>query len=146
MPVFAEAVGPTGRVYAVDIVPALLDWVAKTSKAKGLTQVVTVVGGDRGSNLPTASVDLVFSSDTYHHFEFPQTMVRDLARALVPGGTMYVLDFERIPGKSSDWILGHVRAGKEVVIREIEGAGFTLVREHELPELRENYLLEFRRN
>lgn len=145
VPLFAKAVGPRGRVYAVDIASPLLKWIESTAKRQGLKQVTTVLGTDRTTNLAEASVDVVFSSDVYHHFEFPQTMLADLSRALVPGGTMYVLDFERIEGVSPEWILGHVRADKQTVIREIESAGFELVREVDLPQLRENYLLQFRR-
>ena len=31
-------------------------------------------------------VDVVFHSDVYHHFEYPKTMTRDLARALAADG------------------------------------------------------------
>jgi predicted methyltransferase len=145
VPLFARAVGPDGRVYAVDIVPRFLEWIEKKAAADGLTNVTTLLGADRTTNLPTGAVDVVFHSDAYHHFEYPQALTADLARALVPGGTMYVLDFQRIEGVSSAWTLQHVRAGRETVIREIEAAGFELVREIELPELRANYLLQFRR-
>lgn len=142
---FAKTVGPTGRVYAVDIAPRLLEWIAARADAAGLANVETVLGGDRTTNLPTGALDVVFSSDTYHHFEFPRTLVRDFARALKADGKMYVLDFERIEGKSSAFTLSHVRAGKQTVIREIESAGFEFVREIDLPELEQNYLLEFRK-
>ena len=45
---------------------------------------------------------------------------------LRPGGRLVVVDFERIEGVSSEWLLGHVRAGKEVFLAEIEEAGFEL--------------------
>jgi hypothetical protein len=56
-----------------------------------------------------------------------------------------VLDFERIPGESEDWVMGHVRAGKEVFRREIESAGFRFEREVTVEGLKENYVLRFRR-
>lgn len=142
---FARAVGANGRVYAVDISPRLLEWIATRARSAGLKNVQTVLGEDRTTNLPTGELDVIFSSDTYHHFEYPRTLVRDFARALKAGGSMYVLDFERIEGRSSAFTLSHVRAGKEVVIREIESAGFEFVREIDLPELEQNYLLQFRR-
>lgn len=145
VPLFARAVGPRGRVYAVDIAPRFLEWIEKRAAADGLKHVTTVLGADRTTNLPEGSVDVVFHSDAYHHFEYPDALNADLARALVPGGAMYVLDFQRIEGVSSPWTLQHVRAGKETVIREIEAAGFELVRELALPELRANYLLHFRK-
>ena len=67
-----------------------------------------------------------------------------MRRALKPDGRLIVLDFERIPGQTREWLLDHVRAGKEVFQAEIEQAGFELVREVELEELSENYFLEFR--
>lgn len=142
---FAETVGETGKVYANDISQPFLDFVKENAAADGLNNVETVLGGDRTSNLPDASVDVVFHSDVYHHFEFPQTMVRDLARILTTDGEMFVLDFERIVGVTPPRLLEHVRAGKEVVIKEIESSGFSLVEEIDLPNLQENYLLRFRK-
>jgi predicted methyltransferase len=145
VPLFARAVGAQGHVYAVDIVPRFLEWIERQAAADGLQHVTTVLGADRTTNLPTGAVDVVFHSDAYHHFEYPDALNADLVRALVPGGTLYVLDFQRIEGVSSPWTLQHVRTGKDTVIREIEAAGFEFVREIALPELRANYLLQFRR-
>ena len=142
---FAESVGNQGEVYAVDIAQPFLDFIQENARADNLENVTTVLGEDKTSNLPDASIDVVFHSDTYHHFEYPLTMVQDLSRALVDGGEMFVLDFERIEGVSSEFTLNHVRAGKEVVISEIESAGFVLVEEIDLPELEENFLLRFRK-
>lgn len=142
---FAESVGAEGRVYAVDISQPFLDFVAKNASADGLENVETILGEDRTSNLATASVDIIFHSDVYHHFAYPEDMVRDLARVLVDNGEMYVLDFERIEGVTSQRLLDHVRAGKEVVTAEIEAWGFKLVEEIEVPGLEENYLLRFRK-
>ena len=142
---FAETVGPTGEVYAVDIAAPFLEFISKNAESDNLTNVKTVLGKDKTSNLPDASVDVVMHSDTYHHFEFPRTMVRDSARSLVQDGEMFVLDFERIEGVTRSAMLNHVRAGKEVVIAEIESSGFDLVEEIDLPGLQENYLLRFKK-
>ncbi|MEM6274804.1 MAG: methyltransferase domain-containing protein [Myxococcota bacterium] len=95
------------------------------------------------TNLATGSVDVIFCSDTYHHFEYPQTMLADLKSALVPGGTMLVLDYDRIPGVSTPFIMDHVRANKQTVINEVTAAGFHLVEEVQITQLKENYLLRF---
>jgi hypothetical protein len=58
-------------------------------------------------------------------------------------GRVFILDFERIPGTSDPWILGHVRAGKAKVRKEVERAGFPFVREIDVDGLEDNYLLEF---
>ncbi len=138
---FARAVGSDGKVYAVDISPVFVhDGVAR-AKAEGLSNVEGVVNDAHESGLPASSVDLVFICDTYHHFEYPQDMLRSIHRALRATGTLMVVDFRRQPGESSDWILAHVRAGREAVIREIEAAGFRLLEDS--PLLHTNYLLRF---
>ena len=142
---FSREVGSKGKVYAVDIAPALLDYIKARTKRENLTNVETVLGEDKTTNLKDGSIDVAFHSDTYHHFEYALTMNRDIARALTSAGRLFVLDFERIPGVSDEQRLSHVRAGKEVVIAEIESSGFVFVAEHEISGIDENYLIEFRK-
>ena len=53
-----------------------------------------------------------------------------------------LIDFKRLPGVSSDWILGHMRAGQEVFEREIQDAGFQ--KTEEITELlSDNYFVIF---
>jgi predicted methyltransferase len=65
-----------------------------------------------------------------------------IRQALRPGGKLVVIDFERIEGKSREWLLEHVRAGKPEVIKEIEADGFELA--GEVPMFKENYFLVFK--
>jgi hypothetical protein len=44
---------------------------------------------------------------------------------------------------TADWILGHVRAGKDTFRSEIETAGFELEGEVDVPGLVDNYMLRF---
>jgi predicted methyltransferase len=68
-----------------------------------------------------------------------------LRQALVPGGRLVVVDFERIEGQSRDWVLEHVRADRATFQSEIEAAGFELVDAPVIAGLEENYVLRFRR-
>jgi hypothetical protein len=57
-----------------------------------------------------------------------------------------IIDFIRIPGQSRDWILEHVRCGRETVIEEVTAAGFEWTDDAPtLAGLEENYILRFRR-
>ena len=139
----ARAVGPEGRVYAVDITPSFVEAIGQRAAAEGLDNVVGVVNDPYSVQLPPGSVDLVFSSDTYHHFEYPHATLRSIHRALRADGELVIVDFKRIPGVSSPWVLGHVRAGEETVRAEIEAAGFELV---ESPDfMQTQYFLRFRK-
>jgi len=137
---FAQAVGPTGTVTATDLAPKFLSYIAANAATDGLKNVRTLQAGDRTSNLPPSSVDVIFHSDVYHHFEYPMIMNADLRRALKPGGRLYVLEMEKEGGNTA-----HVRAPKDAVIAEIEKSGFTLVEQVKVPGLKENYLLHFRK-
>mgnify|MGYP000151674645 FL=1 len=140
---FAERVGPAGRVYAVDIAPEFLAHIEARARAAGWRQVRTVLGGERSAKLPPRALDRVFLCDTYHHFEYPRAMLASLHRALKPGGELVLVDFRRVPGESSEWVLNHVRAGEEVFTAEIEAAGFQKIARADF--LRENYLVRFRK-
>ncbi len=142
---FARAVGPSGKVVAVDLNPKLLEQIAARARAEDLDNVQTLRTPEDAIPLAPASVDLVFLCDAYHHFEYPESTMRSIHAALREGGELVLVDFERIPGKTEPAMLEHVRAGKEVFRQEILDAGFELVREHEVPEFEENYVLRFRK-
>lgn len=140
---FAKATGWDGWVFSVDISTKFLQHIARRATADGIENLTPVLGTDVSVRLPSESVDLVFLCDTYHHFESPMKSLASIYRALKPGGRLVLIDFDRIPGKSREFILGHVRAGKEVFQQEIEDAGFTFVDEIKIEAFEENYLLRF---
>lgn len=141
---FAAEVGKTGRVYAVDIARQFVEGNLRRAREAGHQNVIGIESTQGDTRLAADSIDLAFICDAYHHFELPTAMLASIRRALRPGGTLVVVDFERIPGVSPDWILKHVRAGKEEFRAEIEAAGFRFVEEVKL--MRENYFLRFSRD
>lgn len=138
---FASKVAPTGTVYAVDISRTFIENILRTCREMGLNNVEGIVNSPRTTGLPDQSIDLAFVTDTYHHFEYPASMLESIHRSLRTGGRLVIIDFRREPGISSPWVMGHVRAGKNAVIREIQAAGFRLVTEK--PVMRSNYFLTF---
>jgi ubiquinone/menaquinone biosynthesis C-methylase UbiE len=140
---FAEKVGPAGKVYAVDIAPRFLEHIAVEAKKRGQPQVVTVLGSQNSTNLPSESVDLVFLCDVYHHLENPQKALASMRRALRPEGKLVVIDFDRVEGRSTEFVLKHVRASQNVFRKEIEASGFTLAPSAKAPALKETFFLRF---
>ena len=139
---FSKAVGPDGRVIAVDIAQNFLDHIQQTTREAGEQNVETLLCKPDSTELPPDSVDVAFICDTYHHFEFPHKTMASLFKAMKPGGRVVLIDFIRIEGQSSEWTLSHVRAGQEVFEKEIVQAGFKKVWEE--PELlEENYFVVF---
>jgi SAM-dependent methyltransferase len=142
---FARRVGANGKVYAVDINGKLLERIAANAKQHNLPQIQIVLTHEDSVDLPAGTVDVVFVCDTYHHFEYPQKSLAGIHRALRPGGELIIIEFHREPGQSPGWILEHVRAGQGEFTREIEAAGFTLMRREPAPFLTQNYVLRFRK-
>jgi ubiquinone/menaquinone biosynthesis C-methylase UbiE len=124
---FAEKVLPDGKVYAIDIIQEFLDHIKARCKEKGIKNVQCVMGSDTSCNLTPSSVDVVFTCDTYHHFEYPFKMMASIHKALRPNGQFIIVDF-----KDKSW---HVRADSKTVIEEITGSGFKLIDSREFSNM-----------
>jgi len=119
----ADAVGPTGKVYAVDIDKGNLEYIANQAAKRGYRNIETVHAKPDDPLLPERTVDLIFTCNTYHHLTDRTNYFQSAARYLRPDGRIAVID---LAGKS--WIfrvLGHWTP-KETSRREMEAAGYML--------------------
>jgi len=102
---FAQAVGPEGKVYSVDINASVLAFVAARAESHEDTRVETVLSVRPDVTLPEASVDTTFIIQTYHAMldldrpESPDVWrdktgpwMRTVHRAIKPGGTLVIQD------------------------------------------------------
>ncbi|MCW8964194.1 MAG: methyltransferase domain-containing protein [Gammaproteobacteria bacterium] len=140
---FAERTGPEGLVYAVDIAEDFIRAIKKKAELAGATNLTGIINNGRESGLAPQTIDLAFICHTYHHFEYPKTTISSIHRALLDDGEVVIIDFRTDPDISSAWVQGHVRAGREQVIREMGMYGFELVAD--LPLLQTNYFLRFKK-
>lgn len=142
----AAAVGASGWAYAIDISPRFVEHLVNLFDQRSVANVTTVICDDDSICLPPNRIDVAFLCDVYHHFEYPAETIGSIRSALKDGGRLIVIDFERIPGVSREWTLGHVRADKQTFIDEIQAVGFELVAERTVAGFKENYYLEFRKH
>ena len=145
VPIFSKAVGPAGKVHAVDISKPLLAFIERSMKEAGIVNIATVLGTDTSINLPPGSVDVVFTSDVYHHFEFPQAILADIRRTLKDGGQFIVVDYDNVPGVTPPSRQQHVRTDKKTVIAEVTQAGFKPPEEVAISRLKDSFFLRFRK-
>jgi ubiquinone/menaquinone biosynthesis C-methylase UbiE len=145
LPTFSKEVGADGTVYAVDLSPQMLVHLRERKQAEQMDQVVVTECTEKSVELPANSINRAFICDTYHHFEFPRTTMATVHDALRKNGEVVIVDFERIPGETPEWILNHVRCDKQTVILEMESFGFETIQEVELEGLKDNYMLRFRK-
>lgn len=138
---FAHAVGPTGKVVAVDIDREMLAYIEQRAKEEHLQNIQTVLADPHDPKLPPSSVDLVFICDTLHHIAPRERYYPLLARALKPGGKLVDIDFHKRPlplGPPES-----MKIAKEDVINEVQAAGFHLLDDYNL--LPYQYFLVFGR-
>ncbi|MGO9601515.1 MAG: class I SAM-dependent methyltransferase [Isosphaeraceae bacterium] len=142
---FADAVGPSGKVYAVEISKPFLDHIAESARKEKHPQIITIQGSQDTTNLSPGAVDLVFLCDVYHHLENHRKILSSLHQALRTGGSLVLIEFDRVEGKSKPFVLAHVRASRQEFQREIEAAGFARDVSFHGPRLTENFALKFRK-
>lgn len=91
----SRAVGPSGRVYAVDIQPEMIALIDARMKKAGLSNIVTVLGEPDDPKLPDGQIDLELMVDVYHELQHPQIVLRHLRRALRPDGRLVLLEYRK---------------------------------------------------
>ena len=89
----ARAVGPTGRVYANDIQPEMIALLKSNMAARGVTNVVPVLGSTTDPRLPADTLDLILLVDVYHECDHPWEMTRRMTDALKPGGRLVFVEY-----------------------------------------------------
>jgi precorrin-6B methylase 2 len=120
----ARTVGPTGRVFATDIQPGMLELLRANVTRAGLANVTTVLGAADDPKLAPASIDVALMVDVYHELAAPQAFLRRLRPALKHDGRLVLLEFRkedrRVP------ILEVHKMSVAEVRQELEAEGFTL--------------------
>jgi arsenite methyltransferase len=122
----AKAVGPDGKVYAVDVDPAMNDLVAERAKKERTVNVEVILAKPDDPILPLTGVDLIFTSNTYHHIDNRVGYLTNLRKYLRPNGRIAIVEFDR-----RGWFQGMLKhyTPSEFIKREMEQAGYSLQQE-----------------
>src|SRR5689334_22469347 len=91
----SPAVGPTGVVYAEDIVESYISGLRREAESRGLRNVKIVVGTPDDPKLPKASIDRAILVHMYHEIQNPYALLWRLAGGMKPGGRVGVIDLDR---------------------------------------------------
>jgi ubiquinone/menaquinone biosynthesis C-methylase UbiE len=87
----ARSVGPSGKVYAVDISPHAIARVKSLASRKHLSHIESILT-NRETGLPDSSVDVVLLYDTFHDLTDPQEVLKEIHRVLKANGVLSFTD------------------------------------------------------
>ena len=149
----AQKLGPSGRVFATEIDPALIKQIRERAQKAGLNNLTVVTATPTDSGLPAHCCDAAYMIDVYHHVTDPTPTDASIFRALKPGARLLINDFPptiwlalfKVKGVPAN--RGGHGVPDDIVINEITAAGF-----HEMKEtrpwhpgflIRDTYCLEF---
>ncbi|MCA9651040.1 MAG: class I SAM-dependent methyltransferase, partial [Myxococcales bacterium] len=120
----ARAVGPTGRVIAVDLQPQMLEMLRARVDEAGLHNVETIEARPGDPRLPEGACDLVLLVDVYHELAWPEPMLAAFRRSLSPTGRVALVEFRaedpEVPIKRLH------KMSKAQIEREFGSRGFAL--------------------
>jgi SAM-dependent methyltransferase len=89
----AERVGPSGKVYANDLEPKMLELLRVNLAQRKIANVEPVLGTIMDPKLPAGALDLILLVDVYHEFSEPQRMLRAMRESLKPDGRLVLLEY-----------------------------------------------------
>jgi ubiquinone/menaquinone biosynthesis C-methylase UbiE len=91
----APKVGPTGKVFAVDVQPAMIDTLRNRAAEHKVTNVEVIQGEDSDPHLPANSVDLVLFVDVYHELSYPFEVMTKIRESLKANGRVAFVEYRK---------------------------------------------------
>ncbi|HXG43539.1 MAG TPA: methyltransferase domain-containing protein [Gemmatimonadales bacterium] len=88
----SRLVGPSGRVFALDLTPAMREKLLAAADRLGARHVTVIAGNAEAIPLPDASVDVVTTNGVLNLVPDKDSAVREIARVLRPGGRLQLAD------------------------------------------------------
>ncbi len=123
---FAKAVGPSGKIYAVDTDQELLSHIEKKAVEEGHHNISTLLSAGDSFDLPEKSLDLIFMRNVSHHLAGRTEYFARLKRLLKPSGKVSIIEYDARGRFSLRKLTGHY-VPKETIIREMTEAGYRLL-------------------
>lgn len=123
----AQHVGPTGRVFAVDINQEMLDHIKQRMRDLKVSNVSPILGRANDPLLPEP-VDRFLIVDVWHHIEDQPGFLAVMKKHLKPGGQVVMIDFHK-----RDLPVGPpaaMKIAREDLLKQMLANGFELAAEH----------------
>ncbi|HMF98461.1 MAG TPA: methyltransferase domain-containing protein [Vicinamibacterales bacterium] len=129
----APAVGPTGKVYAVDVDAKVADTLRQRLATAGITNVAVVVGTQDDPRLPVAALDGALILNAYHEMARGVAVLKHLYDALKPGGQLVLCEpTPRSPNQSRQAQMDDHVLDPALILDDLRAAGFQVLDRQDL--------------
>lgn len=89
----ARRVGLDGLVYAIDRSAEALAYLERLQTEQGIGQIQRIVADAATLNVEAIRADAALVTMMLHHADDPRSMLRSVARVVVPGGRVVIAEF-----------------------------------------------------
>jgi len=120
----AKKVGEKGTILANDIDTASLNYLEKRCSKENISNVKIILGTSNDAKLPQNKVDLVLITDTFHHFEKPVEMMKNIKPCLKRNGLMIIVDRDSIKSGLSP----SEKVSREKLTKLSKEAGYEIIK------------------
>lgn len=122
----AEAVGPKGRVYAVDAQVEMLARIRRKLDSSALANIELIHAEAGCTALPDSTCDLFFLSNIWHEIDDKTAVLQESMRVLKAGGRIAILDWRIDVGPEAGPPLAH-RIDPSQAKAALTAAGFSQI-------------------
>jgi ubiquinone/menaquinone biosynthesis C-methylase UbiE len=91
---------------------------------------ISVLGNEKASGLPFKSIDKVIVRNTFHHFSYPNDMLKDCKRIMKENGTLFIVDI--LVDEATKVPKCNLHLSRKVFLNYLTSNGFVLVNETKL--------------
>jgi predicted methyltransferase len=123
----AHHVGPTGRVYAVDISPDMIQHLQQRVDDMKLSNVSPILARPDDPLLPKP-VDRFLIVDVWHHVENQSAYLAKMKERMKPGGQIVMIDFHKRELPVGPPLA--MKISREDLVHQMEAHGFRMATEH----------------
>jgi ubiquinone/menaquinone biosynthesis C-methylase UbiE len=88
----AKKIGPSGKVYAVDVRADRLKRLKENMALDTLSNIEAILGDFDDPKLPLNTLDALFLIDTYHEIDAYQSLLDHIKKSLKKGGRLLILE------------------------------------------------------
>ena len=124
----SPAVGPRGRVYAVDVDAKVAETLRQRLAAARMTNVTVIVGAEDDPHLPAATLDGALIVNAYHEMASGVSVLRHLRDALKPGTHLVLCEpTPRTPNQSRQAQMADHTLDPTLILDDLRAAGFQVL-------------------